>query len=72
MGQYWYEIHLGNGDIYTWVPGQTDPKRVEGLENKGVKSIACGHYHYAAITHNGQLYTWYTNAIYPIFWNEST
>lgn len=34
------------------------PKMVEGLQGKHVRDIACGSGHSAAITSNGELYTW--------------
>lgn len=34
------------------------PKMVESLQGKHVKEIACGSGHSAAITTNGELYTW--------------
>ncbi len=49
----------GNGDVYTWQPGQNEPQKVDGLANKGLKAIACGTYHFAVLTLDGQVYTWY-------------
>ena len=34
------------------------PKMVESLQGKHVREIACGTGHSAAITTNGELYTW--------------
>lgn len=46
---------LGCGDIKT----QFQPKKVESvLENHKVQFIACGAMHCAAITNNGEMYTW--------------
>lgn len=34
------------------------PKLIEALKAKRVRDIACGSSHSAAITSNGELYTW--------------
>ncbi|EDV24451.1 uncharacterized protein TRIADDRAFT_56257 [Trichoplax adhaerens] len=49
---------LGHGD-------ETDlnmPTSIESLEDKDVNIIACGGYHSAAITKNGELYIWGSNS----------
>lgn len=37
------------------------PKMIENLQGKHVREIACGSGHSAAITSNGELYTWGQN-----------
>jgi alpha-tubulin suppressor-like RCC1 family protein len=54
---------VAGGDLFTWEPSTGEPTKVEGLENKGVKSIAAGSYHMAAVTNDGQLYTWYDSQL---------
>lgn len=34
------------------------PRLIEGLKSKRIRDIACGSSHSAAITSNGELYTW--------------
>ena len=34
------------------------PKMIEALQGKHVRDIACGSGHSAAVTSNGELYTW--------------
>ncbi|RWS12697.1 E3 ubiquitin-protein ligase HERC2-like protein [Dinothrombium tinctorium] len=59
-----------DGDVYSWGEGDDGklghgnkssldrPKLIEALCGKGVVDIACGGAHSAAITANGELYTW--------------
>lgn len=54
---------VAGGDLFTWEPSTSEPTKVEGLENKGIKSIAAGSYHMAAVTNDGQLYTWYDSQL---------
>ncbi len=47
---------------YSTAGGAPKPEKVNLELASGIKSIACGSYHMAAITHDGQLYTWYVLA----------
>ncbi|XP_052278368.1 E3 ubiquitin-protein ligase HERC2-like [Dreissena polymorpha] len=59
-----------DGKVFSWGEGDDGklghssrtncdkPKLIEALKNKRVRDIACGSSHSAAITSNGDLYTW--------------
>ena len=49
---YEIRLYLANFRSYDY------PKMVESLQGKHVREIACGTGHSAAITTNGELYTW--------------
>ena len=45
--------------VYVYVyRSYNTPKMIEGLQGKHVRDIACGSGYSAAITSNGELYTW--------------
>ncbi|KAL5481420.1 hypothetical protein EMCRGX_G021569 [Ephydatia muelleri] len=60
----------GQGKVYSWGDGnygklghgdhitQKLPKLIEALSEKVVRQVACGNRHSAAITADGELYTW--------------
>lgn len=45
---------LGHGNKMSY----DKPKLIEALKSKRVRDVACGSSHSAAITSNGELYTW--------------
>jgi alpha-tubulin suppressor-like RCC1 family protein len=60
-------IKLSKGRIYTW--GGTlhkklgkntggKPGLIQSLEQKNIIYVGCGDFHSAALTDNGELYTW--------------
>lgn len=54
-------ITTADGTIHQWNPAHENAQiqTIDSLQHKNVKSIACGTYHAAALTRDGQLYTWY-------------
>jgi alpha-tubulin suppressor-like RCC1 family protein len=69
MGEKYGSAITANGDLYTWglgntnqtgygeyVPHQAVPRKVAGLSN--VSAVCLNYEHSAAITANGDLYTW--------------
>lgn len=59
-----------DGDVYTWGRGDDGrlghgdngwkyvPRLVDVVRSKNIRQVTCGSYHTAAITDNGELYTW--------------
>lgn len=48
------EGNLGHGNTQSL----EKPRMIEALKSKKIRDIACGSSHSAAITSNGELYTW--------------
>lgn len=44
--------------FYSFFRSYDRPKMIEFFQGKHIKDIACGSAHSAAITSNGELYTW--------------
>eukprot|EP00164_Ancoracysta_twista_P028227 GFYU01056152.1.p1 GENE.GFYU01056152.1~~GFYU01056152.1.p1 ORF type:complete len:318 (-),score=63.85 GFYU01056152.1:11-925(-) len=54
-----YKGPLGHGEERTL----NTPRRVEALADKRIYSVSCGDHHTAAITENGELYTWGSSGV---------
>ena len=69
-GDYHTAAVTSDGAVYTWGRGehgqlghgdennQHTPERVEALASVGVRALACGSNHTAALTSDGAVYTW--------------
>eukprot|EP00658_Telonema_sp_P-2_P082665 TRINITY_DN8784_c0_g1_i1.p1 TRINITY_DN8784_c0_g1~~TRINITY_DN8784_c0_g1_i1.p1 ORF type:complete len:1789 (-),score=688.48 TRINITY_DN8784_c0_g1_i1:283-5649(-) len=73
-GEYHSAALTANGEVYTWGDGGdgqlghgdgrtkgyrlSQPRLIKSLASKGVTAIACGEYHTAALTGDGNVYTW--------------
>ena len=59
MRSYTYTCNVGGIESHSLCHRSYDrPKMIETLQGKHIRDIACGSGHSAAVTSNGELYTW--------------